>query len=215
VSLSSAGPSPSYGEVIEGLRLSYDGGADSRDVIPKSAWKIAERADFLGRLREQNCGRLVEIGAGTGQDSIYFTENGLDVVATDLSPAMVARCKAKGIDARVCDFLGLAEEFPSESFDAAYALNCLLHVPRADLPAVLAAIRSVLRPGGLFFLGVYGGTSEEGIIPTDHHDPPRYFCFRTDEELKREAAKAFEIVDFHTVTCPEGRFQSLTLRRPD
>ncbi|MEQ7009438.1 class I SAM-dependent methyltransferase [Actinopolymorpha sp. B17G11] len=215
MNLSPAGPNSAYADVIQGLRTSYDGGAESRDSDTKSAWKVAERAGFLGRLREQECRRLLEIGAGTGQDSLFFAENGLDVVATDLSPAMVARCVAKGIDARVRDFLGLGEEFPPESFDAIYALNCLLHVPHADLSAVLAVIRSVLRPGGLFFLGVYGGQSEEGLARSDHHDPPRFFCFRTDEELQRESAREFEIVDFHAMAIPDGRFQSLTLRRPE
>jgi SAM-dependent methyltransferase len=35
--------------------------------------------------------RLLELGAGTGQDSLFFQENGLAVVATDLSPRMVER----------------------------------------------------------------------------------------------------------------------------
>jgi SAM-dependent methyltransferase len=214
MNLSSAGPNPAYADVIQGLRVSYDGGAAARDGGTKTPWKMAERGAFLDRLRQENCRRLLEIGAGTGQDSAFFQDNGLDVVATDLSSEMVARCVAKGIDARVLDFLGLAEEFAPASFDAVYALNCLLHVPRADLPAVLAAISSALRPGGLFFLGVYGGRSEEGVADGDHHDPPRFFCFRSDEELQREARREFDIVDFHTVEIGEGgRFQSLTLRR--
>lgn len=56
----------------------------------------------------------------------------LQVVATDLSPAMVGFCRQKGLDAHVMDFLHL--DFPAGSFDAVYALNCLLHVPNADLP---------------------------------------------------------------------------------
>jgi hypothetical protein len=38
-------------------------------------------------------------------------------------------------------------DFPAGSFDSLKALNCLLHVPNADLPEVLAASRMVLRPG--------------------------------------------------------------------
>lgn len=127
----------------------------------KNPWKLAERDAFLQRLRDQRCTRLLELGAGTGQDSLYFQNQGLKVLATDLSPTMVAYCRDKGIDARVMDFLHL--DFPPASFDAVYALNCLLHVPNPDLPAVLRAIREVLRPGGLFFLGVYGGQAKEGI----------------------------------------------------
>src|SRR5215469_10540854 len=98
---------------------------------------------------------MLEIGAGTGQDSLFFAGHDLDVIATDISAAMVARCRDKGLDARVMDFSQL--DFPAESFDAVYAMNCLLHVPDAELPAVLRSIARVMVPGGLFFLGVYGG----------------------------------------------------------
>jgi len=67
---------------------------------------------------------------------------------------VLEHCRAKGIDAHVMDFLHL--DFPASSFDAVFAMNCLLHVPNQDLPDVLTAIRTVLRPDGLFFLGGYG-----------------------------------------------------------
>jgi SAM-dependent methyltransferase len=92
-------------------------------------------------------------------------------------------------------------------------MNCLLHVPNTELPAVLAAIANVLRPGGLLFVGVYGGRAEEGSAGWDDHVPARFFSFRTDEQLLQYASRSFEIVDFHVVaTEGEHRFQSLTLR---
>jgi SAM-dependent methyltransferase len=201
-----------YGDVIGSLRAAYDGGAARRDRMEKTPWKLAERSAFLQRLREQRCTRLLEIGAGTGQDSVFFQDHGLEVVATDLSSTMVAYCREKGIDARVIDFLHL--NFPPASFDAVYALNCLLHVPNADLPVVLQAIREVLRPGGLIFLGVYGGQGDEGIAKDDIHDPPRFFSWRTDEQIQQFARQSFDIVDFHVVERDEIRFQSLTMSRP-
>jgi SAM-dependent methyltransferase len=74
----------------------------------------------------------LEIGAGTGNDGLYFQNNGLDVTCTDLSPDMVNLCREKGLKAYVMDFLSL--DFPPGSFDAIYALNCLLHVPTRELP---------------------------------------------------------------------------------
>ncbi|MET7327411.1 class I SAM-dependent methyltransferase [Nonomuraea sp. NPDC005650] len=200
-----------YDDVLGPLRTAYDGSAERRNAGGKAPWKLAEREAFLGRLKGR--GRLLEIGAGTGQDSAYFQENGLEVVAVDLSPAMVALCREKGVEAHVMDFLGL--DFAPGSFDAVYALNCLLHVPNSDLPAVLDTIHRLMRPGGLFFLGVYGGGSLQGEGPfeEDDHDPPRFFSFRSDEQLQEYARESFEIVDFHTVGPDQGRFQSLTLRR--
>lgn len=202
-----------YREIRDSLRVSYDGGADWRDQQDKQPWKVAEREAFLRRLQQEGCVRLLEIGAGTGQDSAFFASHGLDVVVTDLSPAMVARCLAKGLDARVMDFAAL--DFEPDSFDAVHAMNCLLHVPDAELPGVLAGIARVLRPGGLFFLGVYGGTSGAGAAQWDDHVPPRFFAWRTDEQILQFASEAFDIVDFHVVQDgTEHRFQSLTLRGP-
>jgi SAM-dependent methyltransferase len=206
-----------YDDVLGPLRAAYDGGADWRDGLAKEQWKQDERQAFTARLTPR--ARLLEIGAGTGQDSEYFQHQGFNVVAVDLSSAMVERCRAKGIEAHVMDFLQL--DFPPKSFDAVFAMNCLLHVPNRDLPAVLAAVRTVLKPGGLFFVGVYGAEagaeSSEGPLEHDRHVPPRFFSWRTDQQLLAFAADAgLEVVDFHPVdTDRDYRFQSLTLRAPD
>ncbi len=200
-------------DLLDSLRAAYDARAGWRDGLTKAPWKLAERAAVLDRLREAGGTRLLEVGAGTGQDSRFFQDNGLDVVAVDLSPEMVARCRRKGIEAYVRDFAHLG--IPPGSFDAVYALNCLLHVPNRDLPAVLDAIRAVLRHGGLFFLGVYGAAeSSEGPLDGDEHEPPRFFSWRSDEQIQEYARRSFELVDFHVVPAGGYRFQSLTLRRP-
>jgi SAM-dependent methyltransferase len=89
-------------------------------------------------------------------------------------------------------------------------------VPNSQLPGVLAAIARLLRPGGLFFLGVYGGVDEQGPAADDDHVPPRFFAWRTDAQIQAFARQFFEIVDFHVVKIGADRldFQSLTLRRP-
>lgn len=201
-----------YQDLLDSLRTSYDGRAAWRDQRETQPWKLAERDLFLGRVLAGGGGRLLEIGAGPGHDSAFFASNGLQVVATDLSPAMVGFCRQKGLDAHVMDFLHL--DFPAGSFDAVYALNCLLHVPNVDLPEVLAAIRAVLRPGGWFYLGVWGGTGHEGPASDDEHKPPRFFSRRTDEQIQDFATRYFSLVDFHVIEPGQLHFQSLTMRRP-
>lgn len=201
-----------YGEVIGSLRESYDNSAEERAATAKADWKLEERAAFHARLREQGAARLLEIGAGAGDDSLFFQRQGLAVVATDLSPRMVAKCREQGLDARVAGFLDL--DFPAESFDAVFAFNCLLHVPDADLPEVLEHIRRLLRPGGLFFMAVYGGDGTEGVWDGDWITPPRFFSLRTDDRIQQLVRGAFELVDFRTRATPEPfPSQLLTLRR--
>ena len=202
-----------YDEVIGSLRMAYDRQSVERDANDLALWKTAERDDFLNRLRAEGKQTLLEIGAGPGHFAAWFRDQGLDVTCTDLSPEMVALCRAKGLHAHVMDFLHL--NFPPASFDAVFALNCLLHVPSADLDRVLAAIHRVLRAGGLFFYGVYGGWSFEGVWPDDEHDPKRFFVFYPDDELRRRVAGLFDEVAFRAIEIDrdgESHFQSLILR---
>lgn len=206
-----------YEQVIDGLRQAYDHSAEARDAGGLPGWKLAARAAFLDRLKAEGKRRLLEIGGGPGHFAAFFHNAGLDVVMTDLSPAMVRLAQAKGVDARVMDFLSL--DFPPASFDAVFALNCLLHVPSADLPRVLAAIHRLLRPGGLLFYGVYGGHSFEGVWPEDHHEPQRYFVFYPDDELRRLVAGLFDEVSFRVIQIEGERgnshFQELILRQKE
>ena len=202
-----------YQRVVVGLRQAYGpAAAAERDGRRKEPFKIGERQQFLGLLRERDASSLLEVGAGTGQDSLYFQQQGLRVLCTDLSPAMVELCRAKGLDARVADFLGLG--VPPASFDAVYALNCLLHVPTPDLSRVLAAIKEVLVPGGLLYVGTWGGDDEEGAMRDDRHPVPRFFAFRSDERMRRALAECFHVLSFRTVDVGGNHFQSFVLEKP-
>jgi SAM-dependent methyltransferase len=204
-----------YDDVITVLRETYNSKAAERDTNEIADWKIAERQHFLSLLQAEGKRRVLEIGAGPGKDSLFFKENGLDVTCTDLSPEMVKLCQAKGLTAYTMDFLNLG--FPAASFDAVYALNCLLHVPKSDLGRVLENIRRLLKPGGLFFLGVYGGHDFEGIWEEDRYTPQRFFSFYSDEDIQKVVAVLFTIRSFKPIaTGGDGKlhFQSLILQRP-
>ena len=207
-----------YERVTADLRTYYDRTAEEREGGELASWKLDERQRFLTLLQEENKKTLLEIGAGPGKDSKFFQGSGLEVTCTDLSPEMVRLCREKGLVAHVMDFLSL--DFPEGSFDAVYAFNCLLHAPKADLPGVLGDIRALLRPGGLFFLGQYGGAEREGTFSNDDQVLSRFFSYRSDEVIQAVATQLFELVCFRRVPIEETRaggsdlhFQSMVLRR--
>jgi len=80
-----------------------------------------------------------------------------------------------------------------------FALNCLLHVPRADLPTALAEVRGVLEPGGLLYLGQYGGIDHEGEIAGDNYEPKRFFSWLTDDDLRATITEQFDVVSFKAI----------------
>ncbi|MGR9050975.1 class I SAM-dependent methyltransferase [Halobacillus faecis] len=198
------------------LTVAYDRQSKQRNQSPTQDWKIDERMAFLQRLRDEEKQSLLEIGSGPGKDSLFFSREGLDVYATDLSEEMVEHCREKGLKADVMSFDDL--QFPEESFDAVWALNCLLHVPKENLPEVLRGIRSVLKKDGLFYLGVYGGISHEGIWQGDFHEPKRFFSFYEDNILESLLSTEFKLEVFHKIPLDEvedgpTHFQGVILRK--
>nr|WP_247713957.1 class I SAM-dependent methyltransferase [Qipengyuania xiamenensis] len=111
---------------------------------------------FLDRLEPRAC--ILELGCGGGRDSARIIERGFDLEATDGTPAMVRKANERfDVGARVMRF----DELDADAqYDAVWAHACLLHVARADLPAVLAAIRNALRPGGWHFANYKLGDAE-------------------------------------------------------
>jgi SAM-dependent methyltransferase len=201
-------------EVRDNLRESYNAFAQQREAESIQDWKIEERANFLSWLTKEHKSRLLEIGPGPGKDSQFFKNQGLDIVCIDLSREMVKLCQSKGLTAYVMDMADL--QFPKNSFDAVYALNSLLHLHKAEMPTVLKSINEVLEPGGLFFLGVYGGFDFEGTREKDNYIPKRFFSFYADEAIERLISTIFEIVYFKTITLAETErlhFQSFILRK--
>jgi len=197
------------------LRQAYDRQAKNRDRREIQSWKLVERGNFLTLLQQEQKQTLLELGAGTGIDGRFFQEEGLSVICTDFSPEMVRLCRAKGLAACRMDFAHLA--FRDDHFDAAYALNCLLHLPKPELPGVLQEIRRVLKPGGLFFMGVYGGTDHEGVWEDDAYEPKRFFSFYTDEHIQEVVSRVFTVHTFKRIEIGDEKsdlhFQFLILRK--
>jgi SAM-dependent methyltransferase len=201
-----------YDEITDQLQRIYDDAVERRAQTPLEPWKIPERAAFLEILTHEGRHSLLEIGAGTGVHGRFFADAGFEVVCTDLSPAMVEHCRAQGLAALQRDFLHLDL---GRHFDAVFAMNCLLHVPREDLPAVFASIRSTLVAGGVFFLGQYGGIDQEGPFADDSYEPKRYFSLLPDDVLIGLVREHFEVESFRAVdiNSDDGdHFQSLVLR---
>jgi phosphatidylethanolamine/phosphatidyl-N-methylethanolamine N-methyltransferase len=108
-----------------------------------------QRRRSIELLAPQPGERILVDGCGTGAD-LAFLPPDVEVVATDLTPAMVERTRRRAealgqtVDARVMDAQAL--ELADGSFDAV-----VLHLILAVVPDPVAAIREaarVLRPGG-------------------------------------------------------------------
>ena len=191
----------------------YDKYARERDTTEKPEWKAKERNEFLVYLKQEKKTTLLEIGAGTGQDSLFFSEQGFEVTAADISPAMVEICREKGLATVQMDFYDLGKM--PRHFDAIFALNCLVHVPKKDIKLVLETISERLNEAGLFYLGMWGGTDFEGILTDDRYEPKRFFAFYRLKSILDIAQKYYMLEYLRCLRHwgPNQEFHSMILRK--
>ena len=102
--------------------------------------------------------KILDLGCGSGRDARHFLDAGFSVTAMDGSPELCRRAQALlGEPVRCMRFGEL--DFRAE-FDAVWASASLLHVPKAELPAILERICRSLKPGGIFYASFKYGDSE-------------------------------------------------------
>jgi 2-polyprenyl-3-methyl-5-hydroxy-6-metoxy-1,4-benzoquinol methylase len=112
-----------------------------------------ENSFILGLMGNLAGKRLLDIGAGLGESSVYFALRGAQVTMTDISPGMVqtglelARKYGVEIEAVVSGVENL--RVPPETYDFVYIANTIHHV--RDREALYQQIHRALKPGGRFF----------------------------------------------------------------
>ena len=114
-------------------------------------------------------GKVLDLGCGSGRDSLFFKELGYDVTAVDGSSEMCIQAE-KNIRQPVINMTFDKLSFESE-FDGIWACASLLHVPSCDIKDVLVRIEKALKPGGYFYFSVKYGDYEgerEGRYYTDY-----------------------------------------------
>ena len=126
------------------------------DVLVRECFEAPtalENRFILGRMGDLRGKRLLDIGAGLGESSVYFALQGAKVTMTDISAGMVqtgrelarrSGVEVEGIVAQAED-LGVA----AETFDFVYIANTIHHV--RDRDALFQKIHRALKPGGCFF----------------------------------------------------------------
>lgn len=140
------------------LKTSYNQVAKeySQRIAGELAGKPLDRA-LLDCFAQAADGLVGDLGCGPGHVAAFLAERGAQVVGLDLSEGMVeqARRLHPHLDFRVGDLLGLPLE--AASLSGAVAFYSLIHVEPAQIPAALAEIRRVLRPGGRLLVAFHIG----------------------------------------------------------
>ena len=148
---------------------------DPKQIVARGYDRIAERyAAWTGETWQGDRARIggllferlppgaavLDLGCGTGVPvarglATHFAVTGVDLSARSIP---LARRNVPAATFFQADMSAL--DFPAESFDAVLAFYSIIHVPRDEHPALLRAIASWLRPGGLFVAALGAGESD-------------------------------------------------------
>ncbi len=127
---------------------------------------------------------LLDLGCGPGRDVAYFKALGHDVTGLDGSLRFVEMTRAStGCDVLHQSFLALA--LPAARFDGIFANASLFHVPRQELPRVLAQLHASLAPRGVLF-----SSNPRGVQDSESLSGERYGVYHTLETWREYVLNA-------------------------
>ncbi|MEA3017626.1 MAG: hypothetical protein QOI38_2348 [Sphingomonadales bacterium] len=145
---------------FDGMAADYDASFTASAIgrrMRAATWRRLDAAFQPGE-------HVLELNCGTGEDAVHLGSRGVRVLATDVSPNMVAVARAKVERAGLAGLVDVAEiaiedlarHPPGDgAFDGVVSnfggLNCV-----ADLAGVARALAALVRPGGRALLCLMG-----------------------------------------------------------
>jgi cyclopropane fatty-acyl-phospholipid synthase-like methyltransferase len=162
-------------------------------------WDIGRPQPVFLRLAESGAlrGHLLDAGCGTGENALTAAAHGADAVGVDVSPAAIARARAKaaerGLSARfeVADALDLGQL--GVTFDTVIDSG-LFHVFDDEGRAgYVTSLASVLRSGGTCYLACFSDLQPGTLGPRRVHQDEIVAAFSDGWTVTGITSEEFEV----------------------
>ena len=128
--------------------------ADIYDLIDSEERTKVIREDWRQFLADRRIQTLLDVSVGTGSMTLPLQELGIEIFGSDLSEAMLTRCRAKAeakqkpVVLKQSDFRDLSC-WKGQQFDCVASTgNALGYVSQADILVTLKQMDSLVKPGG-------------------------------------------------------------------
>jgi len=173
----------------------------------EAAGMAAHRRELLARAS----GRTLELGAGTGLNLEHYPAAVGELVLSEPFEPMARRLRervaASGREAEVVVAPAAGLPFPDDSFDTVVATLVLCSVD--DVPAALAEVERVLRPGGRLLFAEHVRAEDPGLAGwQDRLERPWQFlghgCRCNRDTVGTLAASPLELGDVHRDRLPKA-----------
>ena len=93
--------------------------------------------------------KVLDIGCGVGSTDRYLIDHFGELHGVDVADEVIEKAKLAIPAAHYQDYDGKCLPFADDTFDLAFAINVMHHVPPADWQNFAVEMRRVLRPGGI------------------------------------------------------------------
>ena len=171
----------------EHFQQAYDGSAP---------WDIGKPQPVFVEAAEQITGRLLDVGCGTGENSLFFAGRGHQTTGIDFLEHPIAQAKRKAVERglpgtfRVMDALRLDQL--GEVFDS--AIDCgLFHVFSDDDRArYVDGLARVVKPGGRLLLICFSDLEPPGDGPRRISQDEIHAAFADDWQVESIRQARFE-----------------------
>lgn len=149
--------------------------------------------EYLPQPHLANQQKILDVGCGSGRDSVFFANQGFEVVAIDGSKSLIEL--AQQTDTRIywqcLRFDEIAKESWQNQFTGIWACASLLHMPFDDLPKILNDLIRCLKSDGILYASFKYGDSER-------EKDGRFFCDINEQrwqliEEQLDSAKALKL----------------------
>jgi SAM-dependent methyltransferase len=143
---------------------------DRRYAEKDLLWSATPNQFVAAEFADATPGRALDLACGEGRNAVWLAELGWQVTAVDFAPVAVDRGRAASTSVEwvVADLT--TWEIPEDSYDA--VIVAYLHLPPADMSAILGRAARALRAGGVFFFighdrsNTVGGPQDPEILHT-------------------------------------------------
>jgi 2-polyprenyl-3-methyl-5-hydroxy-6-metoxy-1,4-benzoquinol methylase len=129
----------------------------------------------------------IDLGCGTGSNSIWLAQQGFDVTGVDLSPVAIERARKRAEKAGVRARFLAADVLDSAALAGPYRFffdrGCYHIVREVDLDGFLRTLQNIIHPGGM------------GLVLTGNAREPRTGPpVVSEEQIRAELGRIFSIV---------------------
>ena len=131
------------------------------EAVESHRYAVEPEIHAVAQFTRHRGKRLLEVGVGAGTDHLQWARAGAECHGVDLTDAAIETTRARlalyGLESKLQRVDAETLPFADDTFDVVYSWGVIHHSERPE--AIIAEIRRVLKPGGVFIGMMYGRRS--------------------------------------------------------